>query len=152
MTLTHKTSRQFCTAKFVCRGMTIVKSWIYAGLAIWLILFLQTQFTPPTLAQAPAQQSPATNAFTRKFTLRKSGLELERRTQAGAFVDVVGRKSAVLGYEHRGLESWVYPMKILDDFELSFKIEGYPLAFHAADSAVCAGGPTTTPAVSPVVP
>ncbi|HKY29931.1 MAG TPA: GH116 family glycosyl hydrolase [Pyrinomonadaceae bacterium] len=113
-----------------------MKSWIYVGLAIWLILFLQTQFTPPTLAQAPPQQRPATNLFTRKFTLRKSGLELERRTQAGAFVDVVGRKSAVLGYEHRGLESWVYPMKILDDFELSFKIEGYPLAFHAVDSAV----------------
>lgn len=111
------------------RGMTIVKSWIYEGLAICLILFLQSQFTPPTVAQPK-------NVFTRKFTLRKSGLELERRTQAGAFFDVVGHTSAVLGYEHRGLESWVYPMKIVDDFELSFRIEGYPLAFRAADCAV----------------
>jgi len=81
-------------------------------------------------------QTPSKSLFTPKFTLRKSGLELERRTQAGTFFDVVGHKSAVLGYEHRALESWVYPMKLLDDFELSFRIEGYPLEFRAADLAV----------------
>jgi glycogen debranching enzyme len=106
-----------------------VKSWIYKGLAICLILFLQSQSAPPACAQPKI-------VFTRKFNLRKGRLELERRTQAGTFFDVVGHKSAVLGYEHRGLESWVYPMKILDDFELWFKIEGYPLAFRAADHAV----------------
>jgi len=34
--------------------------------------------------------------LTPKFSLRKSGLELERRTQAGSFFDVVGHKSAIL--------------------------------------------------------
>jgi glycogen debranching enzyme len=106
-----------------------VKSWIHEGLAICLILFLQSQSTTPAYAQPKI-------VFTRKVNLRKGRLELERRTQAGTFFDVVGHKSAVLGYEHRGLESWVYPMKILDDFELWFKIEGYPLAFRAADHAV----------------
>ena len=43
-----------------------------------------------------------------KFSLKKSGLELERRTQIGSFFDVVGRKSAVFGYENRSLEAWVY--------------------------------------------
>jgi glycogen debranching enzyme len=106
-----------------------VKGWIYQGFAVCLILILHSCFAQRAQAQPP-------NAFTPKFTFRKSGLELERRTQAGTFFDVVGRKSAVLGYEHRGLESWVYPMKLLDDFELSFRIEGYPLEFRAADLAV----------------
>jgi len=81
-------------------------------------------------------QTPTKPAFIPKFFLRKSGLELKRRTQAGTFFNVVGRKSAVLGYEHRALESWVYPLKLLDDFELAFRIEGYPLEFRAADLAV----------------
>ena len=62
-----------------------------------------------------------------KFNPKKSGLELERRTQAGTFFDVVGRKSAVAGYENRSLEAWVYPLKILDEFRLSFRLQGYPL-------------------------
>ena len=106
-----------------------MKGWIYQGFAVCLILILQS-----CLAQRAQAQPP--KPFIPKFTFRKSGLELERRTQAGSFFDVVGRKSAVLGYEHRGLESWVYPMKLLDDFELSFRIEGYPLEFRAADLAV----------------
>ena len=71
-----------------------------------------------------------------KFTLRKSGLELERPTQSGAFFDVAGRRSAVFGYEHRPLEAWVYPLKILDNFEISFQVEGYPLEFRGTDSAI----------------
>jgi glycogen debranching enzyme len=110
-------------------GEDIVKRWIHQGFTICLILVLQSLFPQP------AQAQPKT-AFTPKFNFRESGLELERRTQAGTFFDVVGRKSAVLGYEHRGLESWVYPMKLLDDFQLSFRIAGYPLEFRAVDLAV----------------
>ena len=62
-----------------------------------------------------------------KFTLPKSGLELERRTQSGSFFDVIGHKSAVFGYENRALEAWVYPMKIVDDFSVAFRLAGYPL-------------------------
>ena len=87
--------------------------------------------SPATHAQASLDPSLVT-----KFQLNKSGLELERRTQAGSFFDVVGHKSAVLGYENRSLEAWVYPLKILDDFELSFRIEGYPLEFRGPDIAV----------------
>ncbi len=68
-----------------------------------------------------------------KFALPKSGLELARRAQAGTFYDVVGRRAAVFGYEHRALEVWAYPMKLVDDFDLSFKIEGYPLEFAGRD-------------------
>src|SRR5882724_11011985 len=84
-------------------------------------------FVSSTATNAQALMDPS---LLSKFQLKKSGLELERRTQAGSFFDVVGHKSAVLGYENRSLEAWVYPLKILDDFELSFRIEGYPLEFR----------------------
>jgi glycogen debranching enzyme len=74
------------------------------------------------------------NASTPKFTLTKSGLELERRAQAGTFFDVLGRKSAVAGYENRSFEAWAYPLKILDDFKLSFRLQGYPLDIEGADT------------------
>jgi glycogen debranching enzyme len=80
------------------------------------------------------QSQPASKqALPPKIALPKSGLELERRTQAGSFFDVAGRRAVALGYEHRGMETWVYPLKIADDFKLAFKIEGYPLAFDGAD-------------------
>src|ERR1051325_4306268 len=89
---------------------------------------LLTQFASPAQAQRPE--------LVKKFTLKKSGLELERRTQSGSFFDVVGRRSAVFGYENRSLEAWVYPLKILDDFNLSFQLQGYPLEIHGPDITV----------------
>jgi glycogen debranching enzyme len=69
-----------------------------------------------------------------RFELKKSGLELERRAQAGTFFDVVGRRSAVAGYESRSFEAWVYPLKILDDFKLSFRLQGYPLDIQGTET------------------
>ncbi|MGA9767966.1 MAG: GH116 family glycosyl hydrolase [Blastocatellia bacterium] len=95
---------------------------------IWCVLFFSL-FSSGVKAQTSV-------ALTQKFDLRKSGLELERRTQFGSFFDVLGRRSAVFGYENRALEAWVYPMKILDDFNLSFNLRGYPLDIHVTDIAV----------------
>ena len=58
---------------------------------------------------------------------------MDRATHAGAFFDVVGRRSAIFGYENRSFEAWVYPLKILDDFSLSFRLEGYPLEINGGD-------------------
>ena len=69
----------------------------------------------------------------KKVPLAASGLSLERRTHPGAFFDVVGRRAGVFGYEHRGFEAWIYPLKILEDLRLSFSLEGYPLAVPAED-------------------
>lgn len=74
-----------------------------------------------------------TMKFIPKKELPKSRLELSRRTQNGSFYDVIGRKSAAFGYEHRNMEAWVYPIKILDDFALDFQIEGYNLPFNGKD-------------------
>ena len=68
-----------------------------------------------------------------KTELPGAGLSLERRTHPGAFFDVLGRRAGVFGYEHRGIEAWVYPLKILEDFRLSFSLEGYPLDVPGED-------------------
>jgi glycogen debranching enzyme len=68
-----------------------------------------------------------------KTPMAASGLALERKTHPGAFFDVVGRRAGVFGYEHRGFEAWIYPLKILEDFRLSFSLEGYPLEVPAEE-------------------
>jgi glycogen debranching enzyme len=93
---------------------------------IFLTIFLLLQFSINVMAQTP-------NQFIAKTVLPKSRLELTRRTQNGSFYDVIGRKSAAFGYEHRNMEAWVYPLKIIDDLEFYFKIEGYNLPFRGAD-------------------
>jgi glycogen debranching enzyme len=89
-------------------------------------LFILLLFAGGAMAQGE-------NNFIPKRPLSKSRLELTRRTQAGSFYDVVGRKAAAFGYEHRNMEAWVYPLKILDDFALEFQIDGYNLPFRGAD-------------------
>lgn len=86
-----------------------------------------------------AQPAPAptpTLSLTPRFALRESGPRIERPSRAGVFFDVAGRHAAVFGYEHRRAEAWVYPLKILDEFEPSFRVEGYPLEFAGADTLV----------------
>ena len=57
----------------------------------------------------PAAETAAATLVAR-FPMPKSGLELERPVRPGAFFDVVGRRSALFGYENRGLEAWAYPL------------------------------------------
>ena len=82
-------------------------------------------------AAASASLDPPAAGIPR-FDLPRSGLELERPTRPGAFFDVVGRRSAVFGYENRPFEAWAYPLKLVDDFKLAFRLEGYPLEFDGA--------------------
>ena len=48
---------------------------------------------------------------------------------------MIGRRSALFGYENRPFEAWVYPLKIFDGFSLSFRLEGYPLEIEGNDIA-----------------
>jgi glycogen debranching enzyme len=68
-----------------------------------------------------------------RFTLTPSSLALQRGVTTGAFFDVVGRRSAAFGYEGRSIEVWVHPLKVLDRLQLSFALEGYPLAVPASE-------------------
>ena len=84
-------------------------------------------------AQTPKPSPKPRPADVPLFPLPSSGLELGRPTRPGAFFDVLGRRAALFGYEHRGFEAWVYPLKILEDFRLSFSLEGYPLQIPAEE-------------------
>ena len=86
------------------------------------------------LATVVAQSSSAqTSPTIPRFALPASGPVLERTTNAGSFFDVVGRRAAVFGYENRGLEAWVYPLKIYEDAELHFSIDDYPVPIAGTD-------------------
>jgi len=104
--------------------------------AIVFAVFAFAATMPPVRVVAgvtPAQTGAVALADIPRFDIPSSGLRLERPTRTGAFVDVVGRRAAFVGYEHRGLEAWVYPMKLLDDLRLGFTIEGYPLEIPGDD-------------------
>ena len=88
----------------------------------------------PAFDSGAGAAAPPDNAVPR-FDLPKSGLELARHTESGKFFDVVGRRAAVFGYENRALEAWVYPLKLIDDFKLSFQLQGYPLEIDGAQIA-----------------
>jgi glycogen debranching enzyme len=83
---------------------------------------------PALLASAPASGA----AGIPRFPLPATGLVLERPARAGRFFDVVGRRSAVFGYENRPLEAWVWPLKLVDDFQLAFRLRDYPLEIEGA--------------------
>ncbi len=68
-----------------------------------------------------------------RFALGESGLRLERPARAGRFFAVAGRRAAVFGSEGRSLEAWAYPLKLVDDFQLSFRLDGYPLEIQGGD-------------------
>ena len=93
-----------------------------------VMLLAATKVRPNISLQPPAAGIP-------KFPLTQGTLALARPIRPGSFFDVVGRRAAVFGYENRSLEAWVYPVKILDDFALSFRLEGYPLEIPAVDIA-----------------
>ncbi len=110
--------------------MNALRSLRTTACCLILILAAAASRAQPTPSPLPAPQ------LTPRFELRESGLRLERPTHSGAFYAVAGRRAAVFGYEHRRAEAWVYPLKILDDFEPSFRIAGYPLEFSGADTLV----------------
>ncbi|MBO6576939.1 MAG: hypothetical protein JJ896_15780 [Rhodothermales bacterium] len=91
--------------------------------------FLLIALLLPAVAAAGQDMAPApaTDGLISRFERADSGLLLERPSSAGTYMNVVGRRSAAFGYEHRPFEVWVYPMKIVRDFQLEFKIQDYPL-------------------------
>lgn len=65
--------------------------------------------------------------------LPHSPLHLSRNTQSGVFLESAGPRSVFLGCENGGLEGWLYPFKIFQDLEVSFRLEGYPADIRGRD-------------------
>jgi len=61
--------------------------------------------------------------FIEKSIIKSQALHLSRTVQPQRYFDSVGQKSAILGREDGRLETWIYPHKVLHNFELHFLIE-----------------------------
>lgn len=90
-----------------------------------LIFLFAATFLP---RQLPAQGIP-------KFELSPGPLELSGPVNPWRFINVVGEKSGLWGFENGRLEGWVYPLKIFHDFHLAFQLEGLP-RIYPGDEAV----------------
>lgn len=69
----------------------------------------------------------------RKFALSPGPLELSGRASPQRFINALGEKSGLWGFESGRLEGWVYPLKIFHDFQLEFQLEGSPRIYHGSD-------------------
>ena len=68
-----------------------------------------------------------------KFPLKPGPLELGGPENSWRFIHSVGEMSALWGYESGVLESWVYPLKLLHNFQLDFLLEGYPRVYKGSE-------------------
>lgn len=55
-----------------------------------------------------------------KFNLVDNDLLLSRPAQANQYMDKIGQKAALLGFENGSFEMWIWPWKVLRNFELQF--------------------------------
>src|SRR5207237_10328634 len=60
------------------------------------------------------------------FDLDAGDLKLSGPAEPWRFVNAVGEKAGVWGFESGVLEGWVYPLKVFHDLSLAFQIEGSP--------------------------
>jgi glycogen debranching enzyme len=88
-------------------------------LAAIFIFLIALAFVPRTRAQQAA--APAGIA---RFTLPESGVEWRSSALPGKYFDATGHQSAVLGWQNGRFEAWLYPIKVLHDFHLEFRMQG----------------------------
>ncbi|HEY7698484.1 MAG TPA: GH116 family glycosyl hydrolase, partial [Vicinamibacteria bacterium] len=69
------------------------------------------------------------------FERPESPILLAGPARPAAYLEASGRRGAFLGREDGSFEAWVYPMKILRGFELSFEIEDYTAPIPGASLA-----------------
>ena len=61
---------------------------------------------------------------TAQKTSARENLKLSRVVRSSGQFIAVGQKAGVFGYESGRFEAWVYPLKIMRDFELTFRADG----------------------------
>jgi glycogen debranching enzyme len=64
----------------------------------------------------------AQSGFINKFEIKINNIEITRLAQPDQYFDKIGRKAALMGYENGSFEMWVWPWKVLRNFDLQFFI------------------------------
>lgn len=79
-----------------------------------------------------AVAAPATLGIA-KFELPPGPLRIDERASPRRFINAVGEKSGLWGFESGELEGWIYPLKIFHDFQLSFELEDSPRIYSGRE-------------------
>jgi len=113
-------------------------------ISLYLLLVLTYSLAQTSnIADAPIAQSQPVeqsqnlhgpNAIA-KFHIEASGPEIINEVRPNNFFDVVGRQAAIFGREDGTLEAWAYPLKLIDNFRVTFNLQGYPVEIPASQVA-----------------
>ena len=55
-----------------------------------------------------------------KFEIKPNDLALTRPAQPNQYMDKIGRKAALMGFENGSFEMWIWPWKVLRNFDIQF--------------------------------
>jgi len=101
-----------------------------AALLLALIALVLVPIAAPGVGSQVASPS---SPLVERFVMGASGPALDAPSRPGRFVASIGAGAAALGYEHRPLELWAWPVKIADDFDVAFLLENYPAPLEGRD-------------------
>ena len=86
-------------------------------------------------AQAAAQTPDTAVRGINRFPLEYSGLSVSGPARAGVFLADEGRRAALFGDETGVFEAWTWPLKLVRDLRLAFKIPDYDEPIESAQVA-----------------
>ncbi|HPK71016.1 MAG TPA: hypothetical protein PLN93_03655 [Vicinamibacterales bacterium] len=91
--------------------------------------------SPPSASQ---DAMPAASRVLARFAREDNPIALRGPARPGRYLEASGRKAALIGREDGSFEAWVYPLKVLHDFSLSFRTPDYaePIPGASVASAV----------------
>jgi len=93
-----------------------------AALSLPMLGELRAQSQAPAVAAPPATVAPATIP---RFARAANPIALTGEARPERYMEASGRKAALLGREDGSFEAWVYPLKVIHDFRLSFGVPEY---------------------------
>src|SRR5512142_2090307 len=73
----------------------------------------------------PAGQQPASRDVIPRFARQPNPIALTGAARPSRYMEASGQRAAFLGREDGSFEAWVYPLKVLHDFNLSFGVAAY---------------------------
>ena len=91
--------------------------------ALFLAVATAVPATPPDVRTIP------------RFRLEPNPIALTGAARAQRYLEASGRRAAFLGREDGSFEAWVYPLKVLHGFQLSFGTPAYAEPIAGADLA-----------------
>jgi glycogen debranching enzyme len=90
-----------------------------------MIALLALAATGPERFAAAVQEPPGPAAAVPRFGRGENPIALAGPARLPRYMEASGRRAAFLGREDGSFEAWVYPLKVLHDFNLSFGVAAY---------------------------